>query len=50
MKNSKFLKFSAFDLMSGYSKGEFIVSDVIETVLEYIEINDRNLNALITPM
>ena len=50
MKNSEFLKFSAFDLMSGYSKGEFIVSDVIETVLEYIEINERNLNALITPM
>lgn len=50
MKNNEFLKLSAFELTSGYKRGSFTVSDVIETVLEHIEANERNLNALITPM
>lgn len=50
MKNSEFLKLSALDLVEGYKKGDFTVSDVIETALEYIEVNERNLNALITPL
>jgi len=50
MKNSEFLKLSASELVEGYKKGDFTVSDVIETALEHIEVNERNLNALITPL
>jgi len=50
MKNNEFLKLSAIELISGYKKGSYTISDVIETALEHIEANERNLNALITPM
>jgi len=43
MKNNEFLKLSAIELISGYKKGSYTISDVIETALEHIEANERNL-------